>query len=133
MNFARTLFSTLLLASVGAAPALAKGEITVEYENGDTDTYSSVEIANTPEILYLKAEEGNTILMVTKKECTKEGEILVCNKARVGLDTNGILEELKVRQIFLFINPTAERQPIKGSEITMSPNTILLEFVTVRS
>lgn len=67
---------------------------------------------------------------LNKNECTKEGELLVCNKARAGIDTNGVIEELEITQIVLFINPTKSQQPIKNSKITMSPNTVLLEMAT---
>ena len=130
INPSKLLFSALLLASLAPLPAWAKGEITVDYDNGDTDIYSGVEISNTPDILYFKPEEGDSMLLITKNECTKEGEILVCNKARVGVETHGVIEELEVEQIFLFINPTNDRQAIKGSKITMNPNTILLEVAT---
>jgi hypothetical protein len=123
--------SPLLLLSVLIPNAvLAQGEITVEHQNGDVDLYSEVEISNTDEILYFKTQEGDKILMITKNECDKEGELFVCNKARMGLDSYGVLEEIKVREIFLFINPTTQSQPIRGSNVTMTPSTILLEVVT---
>ncbi|MGK7932950.1 MAG: hypothetical protein AB4041_16180 [Microcystaceae cyanobacterium] len=120
----------LLIAALTPSAALAKGEITVEHENGDVDLYSGVTISNTDDILYFKTQEGDSILMITKNECDKEGELFVCNKARMGLDSYGVLEEIKVREIFLFINPTTQSQPIKGSNVTMTPSTILLEAVT---
>ena len=79
--------------------------------------------------IYIKGEENDSVLLITKNECDKEGELFVCKKARVGLQSYGVLEELNVEQIFLFINGTNESQTILGSTITMSPNTILLEFV----
>lgn len=130
MNLKKSLFFAFLLTFLAPFPALAKGEVTVEHENGDLDTYSEVEISNTPDILYFKTEEGNTQLLITKNECQKEGELLVCNKARAGVETNGVIEELDIDQIVLFINPTDGRQAIKGSKVTMAGNTIFLEMVT---
>jgi hypothetical protein len=124
------LFLLLILAALAPNAALAKGELTIEHPDGDTDLYSGVEISNTDNILYFKASEGDSILMITKNECTKEGELLVCNKARMGIDTLGVIEELKIKEIFLFINPTSQSQSIKGSTVTMTPNTVLLEAVT---
>jgi hypothetical protein len=126
----KTLLAVGLLTATAIAPALAKGEVTVEHKNGDTNTYSGVEISNAPNVLYLKSQDSDTTLMITKNECTKEGELLVCNKARAGVDTHGVIEELDVAQIVLFINPTQTPQPIKGSKVTMSPNTVLLEMST---
>jgi hypothetical protein len=126
----KSLLSALLLATFLPLPALAKGEISVEHDNGDIDTYSEVEISNTPDILYFKANEGNTMLLITKNECKKEGEILFCDKARAGVDTNGVIEELDIAQIALFINPTKDRQSVKGSKVTMGANTVLLEMAT---
>lgn len=111
-------------------PAFAEGELTVEYKNGDIETFPGVEISDTEEIIYFQGGDNDSILMITKNECEKEGELLVCNKARVGLQSYGILEELNVEQIFLFINSSDEKQTINGSKVTMSPNTILLEFAT---
>jgi hypothetical protein len=130
MQFAKALLPLCLLATLDPLNALAKGEITVEHDNGDIDTYSEVEFLNASDILYFKASEGDTMLMITKNECTKEGELLVCNKARAGVDTNGVVEELDVTQIVLFINPTTSRQPVKGSKVTMGPGTVLLEMTT---
>ncbi len=124
------VLTTCCILSFNHLPGLAKGEMTVEYANGDSVTYSSVEIHNTDNIVYFKSPEINTIMMISKNECTKEGQILVCNKARLGLDTEGVLEELKVKEIHLFINPTNTSQPIQGSQVTLSPGTVLLEVLT---
>lgn len=131
MNFPKISFlSACLLATLFQIPALATGEITVEQSNGEIDSYSNVIISNAPKVLYIKSEEGNTMLLITKNECKKEGELLVCDQARAGVDTNGVMEELNVKQIILFINPTQERQPIKGSKVTLAPGTIFLEMST---
>jgi hypothetical protein len=130
MNLRKSLLSVCLLAALAPLPALAKGEVTVEHDNGDIDTYSEVEISNAPDILYFKTKEGSTMLLVTKNECKKEGEILFCDRARAGIDTDGVIEELDVDQIVLFINPTTARQPIKGSKVTMNGNTVFLEMAT---
>jgi hypothetical protein len=128
--FVKSLLSVLLLASLSPIPAWAKGEISVENSDGAVDTYSGVEISNTNDIIYFKDPEGGSTLLITKNECSKEGDLLVCNKARMGIDTDGILEELAVKEIHLFINETNKAQPIQGSQVTMSPGTILLEAVT---
>jgi hypothetical protein len=125
-----SLLSVCLLAVFAPIPAGAKGEINVERPNGDTDVYSGVEIHNTQDILYFKDSEADTIFMISKNQCDKEGELIVCNKARLGLDTQGVIEELKVKEIHLFINPTKTSQPIQGSQVTLSPGTVLLEVVT---
>jgi hypothetical protein len=131
MNFPKISFlSACLMAFALQIPALATGEINVEHSNGDIDTYSDVSIANAPQVLYIKSKEGNTMLLITKNECKKEGELLVCDKARAGVDTNGVMEELNMKEIILFINPTKTRQPIEGSKITLSPETFLLEMST---
>jgi hypothetical protein len=130
MSLSKSLISICLLAALTPFPALAKGEVTVEQDNGDIDTYSEVEILNTPDILYFKAKESSTMLLITKNECKKEGEILFCDKARAGVDTDGVIEELDIEQIVLFINPTTTRQAVKGSKVTMNANTVLLEMAT---
>ena len=124
------IFSFCLPWTSLCTPALAEGELTVEYQNGDVVVFSDVQISDTEEIIYFQGQENDSILMITKNECREEGEILVCNQARVGLQSYGVLEELPVEQIFLFINPTDENQGINGSTVIMSPNTILLEFAT---
>ena len=129
-KFHKLLASVCIPFACLTTPALAQGELTVEYKNGDIEVFSDVEISNTEDILYIKGEENDSVLLITKNECDKEGELFVCKKARVGLQSYGVLEELNVEQIFLFINGTNESQTILGSTITMSPNTILLEFVT---
>ena len=112
------------------SPASALGELTVERKSGETQVFSDVEISDTKDIIYFQGGDNNNILMITKNECDKEGELLVCKKARVGLQSYGILEELNVDQIFVFINSSGEKQSIKGSTVTMSPKTVLLEFLT---
>ena len=129
-KFHKLLASICIPFAFFASPALAEGELTVEYSNGDVEVFSDVEISNTETVLYIKGQETGSILLITKNECDKEGELFVCQKARVGLQSYGVLEELKVEQIFLFINGTNEPQDILGSTITLSPNTVLLEFAT---
>lgn len=122
--------SALSLTMLPGLPVLAEGQINVQLPNGDVDNYPGVEISDTPDIIYFSAAESDTILLITKKGCQAEGKLLFCNEARIGIDTNGVLEEIEVKQIVLFINPTNESLPIKGSRITMGPGTILLEAVT---
>ena len=129
-KFHKLLASICIPFACFASPALAEGELTVEYTNGNIDIVSDVEISNTEDVLYIKGGERGSILLITKNECDKEGELLVCKKARVGLQSYGVLDELKIEQIFLFINDTNEQQSIFGSNMTMSPNTIVLEFAT---
>ncbi len=131
-QFVKSCLSAFFLSSLAIAPAMAKGEISIEQPNGDLEVFSNVQISNTPDIIYFKSEDTENILMITKKDCVNEDKLLVCNKARMGVDTDGIIEEIDVKQIFLFINPTKEPQSIKGSAVTMSPGTILLEAATTK-
>jgi hypothetical protein len=131
MNFSKISFlSACLLATLFQIPALATGEVNVEHSNGDISSYSNVTISNAPKVLYFKSKEGNTKLLITKNECKKEGELLVCDQARAGVDTNGVMEELNVKQVILFINSTNKRQLIKGSKVTLAPGTVFLEMST---
>jgi hypothetical protein len=131
MNFPNIPFlSACLLTTLFQIPALATGEVNVEHSNGEISSYSNVTIFNAPKVLYFKSKEGNTKLLITKNECKKEGELLVCDQARAGVDTNGVMEELNVKQVILFINPTNKRQPIKGSKVTLAPGTVFLEMST---
>ncbi len=143
-NLAKLFFSFSLPFCYFTGSALAQGEITVDYKNGETEVFYDVEIFDTKETIYFQVgnnddendqqetneTQNGRILMITKNKCDQEGELLVCNKARVGLQSYGVLEELNVEQIFLFINPSDEKQTINGTTVTMSPNTILLEFAT---
>jgi len=131
MNFPKISFlSACFLTTLFQIPALATGEVNVEHSNGEINSYSNVTISNAPKVLYFQSKEGNTKLLITKNECKKEGELLVCDQARAGVDTNGVMEELNVKQIILFINPTQKRQPIKGSKVTLAPGTVFLEMST---
>lgn len=129
-KFTQLLLTAFLPLSLFSAPVLAKGELTVEFDNGDTDVYSDVEIADTKDVIYFKTPESENLLLISKKECSKEGQILVCDKAKIGLQSYGVLEELGIKEIFLFINPSNEPQTIQGSQVILHPNTILLEAAT---
>jgi hypothetical protein len=129
-NLVKLFLPIFIPLSFFASSALAQGQITVEKENGDIDVFSDVEIFDTQDIIYLQAKESDRILMITKNKCNPEGELLVCDQAKVGLQSYGVLEELNVEQIYLFINSSNENQTIKGSTVLMSPNTIFLEFAT---
>jgi hypothetical protein len=129
-KFTKTCLSALIFTFAISAPAFAKGEINVEHSDGIIDSYSDVTISNTADILYFEDPDTGTILMISKKGCNPEGELLLCQEARMGVDTHGVMEELGVKQIFLFINPTQKAQPIKNSEVTLSPGTVLLEAST---
>ncbi len=120
----------MVLTFAISVPAFAKGEISVEHSDGIIESYSNVTISDTADILYFEDPDTGTILMISKKGCNPEGELLLCKEARMGVDTHGVIEELGVEQIFLFINPTQEAQPIKNSEVTLSPGTVLLEAST---
>lgn len=127
---AKSLLSALLISTCTSLPALADGELTIEFENGDVDSYEDVQIFHTPEMVYFKPEDGNTTLEITKNECQNEDEIIFCPQAQAGLNTNGVIEEIEVAQIALLINPSNDRQRVKGSKLTMGANTVLLEVAT---
>lgn len=129
-NLAKLFLPLCIHLSFFTSSALAQGQITVEKENGDIDVFSDVEIFDTQDIIYLQVKESDRILMITKNKCAQEAELLVCDQARVNLQSYGVLEELNVEQIYLFINASNEKQTIKGSTVLMSPNTIFLEFTT---
>ena len=129
-NLVKLFISLCIPLGFCVSPTLAQGQITVEKQNGDIDVFSDVEIFDTRDIIYLQVRESDRILMITKIKWAQDGELLVCDQASVGLQSYGVLEELNLEQIFLFINPSNEKQTIKDSTVLMSPNTIFVEFAT---
>ena len=111
-------------------PASALGELTIERQDGDVQVYSDIEISQTKDVIYFHGGENKTILMVEKDQCKNEGDLLVCNTAKVSLQSYGVLEDLNVQEIFVFINSSRQKQSIKGSTVIMSPQTVVLEFLT---
>ena len=71
-NIAKSLLSALLISSCTSLPALADGELTIEFENGDVDSYEDVQIFHTPDVVYFKPDGGNTTLEITKNDCQNE-------------------------------------------------------------
>ncbi len=132
MNLAKSLLPLCLLTVLVPFPALAAGEVTVEDGDGNVQTYTDVEIISTPDVVYFRSSEGGTTLQIVKNNCDREGQLLVCNKAQAGVNTDGVVEQLDVNQIVLFINPTTAQQPISGSKVVMGPNTVLLEMTTAK-
>ena len=130
MNIGKIFMLTAIWTSMFAAPALAKGMVTVEYSNGDVDEYPEVSVAKTNEAIYLKPVEGKNVLVVVKKNCKQEQELQVCTDAEVKLNTYGVNEDIEVEQVVIFINDTSRRQKIQGSQVNLSPNTVLLEILT---
>ena len=53
-----------------------------------------------------------------------------CDKARVSIENDGVIEEIVFTELVLFINNTATKQQIKGSLLVLKPQTVLLEGVT---
>ena len=130
-NIPKLLLSLIFPLILFPTNVWAKGQIVVEKKEGITDVYSAVEIFDTDNIIYFKDPDSDTILMITKNQCDKEGELFVCNKARMGINTYGVIEEIGVQEIVLFINPTDKAQTVQGSKIVMNPKTVLLEASTV--
>ena len=130
MNIGKIFMLTAIWTSMFAAPALAKGMVTVEYTNGDVDEYPEVNVAKTNEAIYLKPVEGENVLVVVKKNCKQEQQLQVCTDAEVKLNTYGVDEDIEVEQVVIFINDTSRRQKIQGSQVNLSPNTVLLEILT---
>lgn len=131
MNLKNLLIATAMLGILSASSGvLAKGEMSVEYPDGETDIYEEMQIFHTPDTLYLKDASGINTVVISKAECTKEGQLLYCDRAKVFLENYGVSEEIVFTQLALFINETSSRQEIQGSRLVLKPKTILLEGVT---
>lgn len=126
----KSLFLTTLSSTLIAVPALAVGQFTVENSNGEIDTYSNVTITHTADTLYFKPSDSNITLVINKKDCKMENSLQVCTTGDVVLRTYGVDETLDINQMFVFINPTKEKQLIQGSTVSLSPNTVLVEILT---
>lgn len=132
MTFIKTLILTSLSTALLATPVLAVGQITVEDAEGEVDIYSNVKITHTADTLYLKASDSETTLVINKKDCTMEKAIQVCSMGNVTVSSYGVDESLEVAQMFVFINPTKERQVLEGSKVVLSPSTVLIEILTTK-
>lgn len=131
MNWKKFLIPTAIITLLfPITSAFAKGEVSLEYPDRDADNYEGVEIHDTPSSLYFRDAEGTSTVIVDKNQCTKEGELIFCDKARVSIENDGVIEEIVFTELVLFINNTATKQQIKGSLLVLKPQTVLLEGVT---
>ena len=80
----KLLLSICIPFSGFVSSASAQGEITVEYADGETQILD-VDISDTKEFIYFQNAENGNILVITKNKWDQEGELIICNKARVGL------------------------------------------------
>jgi RNase P/RNase MRP subunit p29 len=131
MNFAKLLISGTLLSSLfPVTSALAKGEVSLEYPDGEIAVFENVRIFHTPDSLYFQDSEGINTIVVNKNQCSKEGQLIFCDKAKVSIENHGVSEEIVFQQLVLFINDTSTRQTIEGSRLILKPQTVLVEGVT---
>jgi hypothetical protein len=132
MIFIKKLILTTLSTALLTTPALAIGQFIVEDAAGEVEIYSDVQITQTADTLSLTASDSDITLVINKKNCNMEKAIQVCSAGDVIISTHGVDETLEVEQVYVFINPSNERQMLEGSEVILSPNTVLVEILTAK-
>ncbi|MGK7873427.1 MAG: hypothetical protein AB4426_08970 [Xenococcaceae cyanobacterium] len=124
------LGTALVLAISFSTTALAEGVATVTSANGDVEEYK-VYIVNTDKTLYVRYSE-NDMFVLDKSNCQQENKLQVCTGGEGKLVGYGVTEVLSFEDLIVFTNTTTESINIPESPVTLAPDTVLLESLTMK-
>lgn len=117
----------------------ASGTINIHHKDGTSNTYSDVEIKVLSGSLFLTTDDGDGTIVVTRAACSYQGKIIVCLPTLAALVQDGETSALDLKTGTLYLNYTADPQPLSRSSQKLGANSAMLAltlrngtFITLR-
>lgn len=124
--------ASIALCAALAAPAIAKGVVTIQQSDGTTNVYDDVAIKIIHNALFLTSADGKGTLVVNRAACSYQGALLVCLPTGMTLIQSGQTNPIKVTSGTIYVNLTSEPQQLSLSSTKVRPHSILVSFTTKR-
>jgi hypothetical protein len=118
--------------SLGAAPALADGSMTIVQPDGTQNLYHDVMIKVIHNVLYVTSPDGKGTLVINRAACSYQGQLMVCFATHATLVQSGAVSPLDFKTGTLYVNTTDDWQQLTLSTTKVAPHGIMLSFTTKR-
>ena len=116
----------ILLPSVAGAT----GTISIQHKDGSVNTYSDVEIKVFSGSLFLTSDDGDGTIVVTRAACSYRDKIIVCLPTSAALVQEGESNALNLKTGTIYLNYTAEAQPLSHSSAKLPPKSVMVTLST---
>lgn len=129
----KALVAALLVFGVlaaAAAPARATGTLTIQQRNGNVKVYKNTLVRVKDYAMAIVSADGNGMLVIGKASCTKVGELLRCLPYDATLDQYGDTYHIPLTTGTVWLNPTAQAQPLPYSSALLQPRGVLMSVHT---
>ena len=124
-------FALLFLALLApAAPALAKGTVTIQNADGTKHVYKNATLTVHGKTLWLTTADKKGTLIITDAACTNdENKLMRCLPYKAILQQNGT-DALTISSGTIYYNPTSAPLTLKYSSSQVPPNGVIALFKT---
>ncbi len=133
--------AALIITVCGLLPVAlnAAGTIRIQHKNGTINRYTDVEIKVLSGSLFLTTDDGDGTIVITRAACAYQGKIIVCLPTLAALVQDGESSALNLKSGTLYLNYTADAQPLSRSSEKLPPDSAMLAltlkngtFITLR-
>jgi hypothetical protein len=128
LPLAAAVFSLAALACT--AVVRASGTIAIHHYGGGVDTYRDVDIRAFTGSLFLTTDDGDGTLVIHEAACSYQGKIITCYPQSVALIQNGKSRILDLKGGTIYLNYTAQAQPMRFSSAKLPARGVLMSFTT---
>ncbi len=111
-------------------PALAAGTLRAQESDGTVRTYKNVSIKVVKQTLRITTQDGKGTLVISQAACSYVGALKRCFPITVSLEQGGSTKPLDFKRGTIYVNTTADTQPLEMTSQQLPPGGILLAFVT---
>jgi len=122
------LFAFLIVA--GAANA--RGTTRVQQADGSVQIYHNVEMQLFGQTLRLRSQDRKATLEVASGACSLVGEVQRCLPYATTLSQHGATHHIELEHGTVYLNLSADPQPLRHTSETLEPHEVLLLLHTMR-
>ena len=113
-----------------SVPALADGTLRVQESDGDVRTYQNVKVNVVHQTLRITSADGKGTLIINQAACSYVDKIQRCYPLKVSLEQGGVVKPLDLKHGTIYVNTTADTQPMPMSSQQLPSKGVLLSLVT---
>ncbi len=120
--------AAVIAAVCGLLPVASRaaGTISIQHRNGTINRYADVEIKVLSGSLFLTTDDGDGTIVITRAACSYQGKIVVCLPTLAALVQDGETSPLDLKTGTLYLNYSADAQPLSRSSQKLPPNSAML-------
>ncbi len=118
--------------ALGAAPAGAKGTMTITHVDGHSDTYPGSVVKIIHNALYVTSADGAGTLVVNRAACSYQGNVMACFPTSAALVQSGSTKPLDLKAGTIYVNTTDDYQPMPMTTAKIAPHSLWISFTTYK-